>query len=158
MIQQFIRWSAYVSLSVLSGVAWGGIFLWIAGWGGGHSAISSNTALVFGAIAGVVVGRVMHYFYRKPDLMVTVLTAPLAMWLGMCCFFFLSGVNFSYEHGGSPSILGPMYMAFLAMLIPPGLLLIPLALVNGLLLRLVLTPNRRQMSADFISKPPTGAT
>jgi hypothetical protein len=156
-MQQFIRWSAYLSLSMLSGVAWGGIFLWIAGWGEGRSAISSDTALVFGAIAGLVVGSVMQYFYRKPDLMITVLTAPLAMWLGMCCFLFLSGVNFSYEHGGPISIFGPMYMAFVALFIPPGLLLIPLALVNGLLLRLVLISNGRQRPADRVPKSPLGA-
>ncbi len=157
-MHQFIRWGTYLSLSVVSGVAWANIFLWIAGWGGGSAAISPNTAMVFGAIAGAVVGSVMQYFYRKPDLMVTVLTAPLAMWLGMCCFFFLSTVNHSFEYGGSPSIFGPMYMAFVALFIPPGLLLIPLALVNGLLLRLVLPPNSSKMSEDRISKPPTGAT
>lgn len=158
MSQQFIRWSAYLLLSVLSGVAWGGIFLLIAGWGEGSAAISSGTALFFGAIAGAVVGSAMQYVYRKPDLRVTVMTAPLALWMGLSCFLFLSGLNFSIEHGGSVSFLGPMIMAVVALFHPLGLVLLPLALVNGLLLRLVLTPNKHQMSADRISEPPTGAT
>ena len=144
--RSMMRWVLYACLSVLSGVGWAGIFLWLAAWGGGSSAITPLAAMSIGAATGTVVGGVMQYFYRRQAIGATVFSSPLALWLGMFCFLLLGSLGGAYgthDASVSASIVAALYMSLVAMMFPPFSYLILLALINGLILRLVLLPDQR---------------
>ncbi len=124
----------YVGLCAMSGIGWTGIEFLILGEGRNQD-VPVFVFVIVGAMSGLLVGLLMLPFYRAKSWIPTLLSAPLALWLGVFFNFALFGF---YNYHTPAVILSSAAYACIVLFTPYAALML-VALVNGMLLRWILS-------------------
>lgn len=122
----------YLGLSAMSGVGWTGIAFLIMGEGRNQD-MPVIVFWIVGVISGLLVGMLMERFYRAKSWLPTLLSAPLALWLGAFFYFALLGL-YNY-HRPMVVVSAAAYACFV---LYAYAVLTLVALANGMVLRWVL--------------------
>jgi ABC-type Na+ efflux pump permease subunit len=127
------RWLTFMAVSLVSGVVWACLMMALFDFG--PSVQRMPSILLAGAISGLVVGALMNWFYRSPSPIPTVLSTPLAYYLGAFLFMVLDALMRQYT---DPKLLIVMAAYALFIFMPPLVLFMPVVWLNGVLLRWIL--------------------